>query len=266
MIEFGMQTTIGSRHQVNEDCLGHELAQRLWLIADGMGGHAAGDIASGIVRDQVQQEVLRGADLSAAVNAAHLAVAEASKGDPKREGMGSTVVAVRLADGDAEVAWVGDSRAYLIRSGKMRILTHDHTLVQWLLDRGDITADEAIDYPNKNILVRTLGLEHPVVDEARVAIKQNDLLLLCSDGITAELTHKEICDIVLQEPTPQDAADQLIAKVIERRGKDDASAIVIRVPKQDKLRGASAVLLPAAAGIGFGILAFLIWNWMKATS
>jgi PPM family protein phosphatase len=264
MIDFGMQTAIGSRHEVNEDSVGHDSESRLWLIADGMGGHAAGDIASAIVRDRVQQRVVAGSDLAEAVNAAHLAVTEAAKEDSRRQGMGSTVVAVRLGNGAAEVAWVGDSRAYLIRDGKMRMLTHDHTLVQWLLDRGDITPEEAIHYPNRNILVRTIGIEHPVVDEARVGIKQHDQLLLCSDGVTAELTQTEICDIILKAQTPQEAADRLIAKVVERRGKDDASAIVIRVLKQDKLRASGGTWLPMAAGIGLGLLVFLIWNWVKA--
>jgi PPM family protein phosphatase len=264
MIEYGQQTSIGLRHEVNEDSLGHDPERRLWLIADGMGGHAAGDVASAIVSDRVQQSILAGAELCAAVNDAHLAVANAAKEDPRRQGMGSTVVALRLRNDVADLAWVGDSRAYLLRAGKIRMLTNDHTLVQWLLDRGDITPQEAVDYPNKNILVRTLGLEHPVVDEARVPIEQNDQILLCSDGVTAELNQEEICEILLQAQTSQAAADALIAKVVERRGKDDATAIVIRVLKRDKLRGAGAAWLPAVAGVGLGLIAFLIWNWITA--
>jgi PPM family protein phosphatase len=263
MIDCGMQSAIGIRHEVNEDSLGHAAASRLWLVADGMGGHAAGDVASAIVRDRIQQEVTGGAELSAAISAAHLAVAAAAQDDPQRQGMGSTVVAVRLRNGSADVAWVGDSRAYLVRAGSIRQLTRDHTLVQWLLDRGDLTPEQAANYPSKNVLVRTLGLEQPTVDETRVGLERGDQLLLCSDGVTGELTDAEICDILVTAADAQNAADQLVDAVVTRRGKDDASAIVIRILERDKLRTRGWV--PVVGGMGLGLLVFLIWNWMKAS-
>jgi PPM family protein phosphatase len=251
MIDFGMQSAIGVRHEVNEDSLGHLAASRLWLVADGM------------VRDRVQQEVANGSELGPAIAAAHVAVAAAAAADAARHGMGSTVVAVRVANDDAEVAWVGDSRAYLVRAGTIRQLTRDHTLLQWLLDRGDLSPEDAATYPNKNVLVRTLGLEQPVVDATRVDLERHDQLLLCSDGVTAELSDAELCDILTTAADAQAAADQLVETVVARRGKDDASAIVIRVLEQDKL--GTLNWLPVAGGMGIGLLAFLIWNWMKAS-
>lgn len=263
MIDFGMQTTIGTRHEVNEDSVGHSLEAQLWVLADGMGGHAAGDVASAIVRDRVQQQVARGVGLASAISTAHLAVAEAAKADPRRQGMGSTVVALRITKDNAEIAWVGDSRAYLLRAGTLSCLTRDHTLVQWLLDRGDINAEQAAAYPSKNVLVRTLGLEHPVVDETSIGLRGDDRLLLCSDGVTAELREEEIQAILLAADTTQGAADALIQAVVARRGKDDASAIVIRIDTDDKLRTGS--WLPVVGGVGIGLLAYLIWTWMKAS-
>ncbi|MFU8816063.1 MAG: PP2C family protein-serine/threonine phosphatase [Pseudomonadales bacterium] len=263
MTDFGMQTTIGTRHQVNEDSLGHAGESALWLVADGMGGHAAGDVASAIVRDRICEAVAGGSDLPAAISAAHLAVAASAAAEAGRKGMGSTVVALRMIGSSAEIAWVGDSRAYLLRSGKLSRLTHDHTLVQWLLDKGDISAEEAAVYPGKNVLVRTLGLEHPVVDETSVRLKRGDLLLLCSDGVTAELPEDEIRTVLLDADSTQSAVDTLIRAVVERRGKDDASAIVIRIDAQEKLSAGS--WLPVVAGVGIGLGAYLIWTWMKAS-
>lgn len=258
-----MQTAVGSRHETNEDALGEIPERSLWLVADGMGGHAAGDVASALVRDRIVQGVADGEDLSDAIHAAHQDLTTAAAADPERKGMGSTVVAVQLHDTTAQIAWVGDSRVYLLREGRLRQLTRDHSLVQWLVDRGEITADEAEQHPDRNVLIRTLGFEQPVADRATVELEAGDVLLLCSDGVTAEVDDAGIGEILRGSENAQAAADALIDAVTARQGKDDASAIVLRMPPADAV--ASRVWLPAAVGFGVGLLIYLILNWMKSS-
>lgn len=258
----GSQSAPGHRHTVNQDALGSDPERRLWLVADGMGGHRAGEIAAGVVRDRVLAEVAGGSDLTAAIGAAHQAVLEAAAADPDRQGMGSTVVAVQLGDDEARIAWVGDSRAYLLHDGALRCVTRDHSLVQWLLEQNRISPQEAARHPDRNVLVRTLGFEQPAADLVTVPVEPGDVLLLCSDGLSGVLSESEIRRILLDTPAPQQAADALVAAVVAREGRDDASVVVIRAPARTTL--ISGPWLPVGAGIGLGVLVYLIWNWMKS--
>lgn len=258
-----MQTAVGTRHETNEDALGELPERSLWLVADGMGGHAAGDVASAMVRDRILQGVADGEDLSTAIAAAHQDVTTAAAADPDRRGMGSTVVAVQLLDSSAQIAWVGDSRVYLLHEGQLRQLTRDHSLVQWLVDRGEITAAEAEQHPDRNVLIRTLGFEQPVADHTTIELEAGDVLLLCSDGVTAEVDDAGIGEILHHADNAQAAADALVDAVTAREGKDDASAIVLRMPPADAV--AFRAWLPVAGGVGLGLLIYLIWNWMKSS-
>jgi PPM family protein phosphatase len=271
MIEFGMQSAVGTRHEVNEDTMGHSLPHGLWLLADGMGGHAAGDVASATVRDRIIQAVEEGADLPAAIQQAHQAVLATAEQDAARRGMGSTVVAVQIDALTARVAWVGDSRLYLLRAGELRQVTRDHSLVQWLMQRGDIDATQAQHHPDRHVLVRTLGFEHPAADVTHIELQPGDRLLLCSDGVSGELGDQEMRDLVAANSEPQAAADALVAAVEAREGKDDASVIVIRIGEAQRGHSGGHDGLafrrwwPAVAGVGAGLLIFLIWNWMKSS-
>jgi PPM family protein phosphatase len=198
-------------------------------------------------------------------------VLAAAADDPGRQGMGSTVVAVRLEDGAARVAWVGDSRLYLLRDGTLQQVTRDHSLVQWLLQTGAIDADQARRHPERNVLVRTLGFDQPTADVTRIDLEDGDRLLLCSDGVSGVLSDDEMSEHLCARD-PADAATALVETVVERRGRDDASAIVISVGAPRRGHGgyqphglAWLRWWPAAAGIGLGLLAFLIWNWMKSS-
>jgi PPM family protein phosphatase len=274
MIEFGMHTAVGTRHEVNEDALGHSVNHGLWLVADGMGGHAAGDVASSTVRDRILQAVAEGDDLAAAVQAAHEAVLAKAAEDPERAGMGSTVVAVQILDEAAHVAWVGDSRLYLLRDGDLQQVTRDHSMVQWLLQSGAIDADAARRHPDRNVLVRTLGFDQPVADVTRIDLEAGDRLLLCSDGVSGVLSDSEI-RTTLMGHDPEQAAAALVHAVVERRGNDDASAIVIcaggsgrrtaSAGRHDRTGLAWQQWWPAIAGGGLGLLIFLIWSWMKSS-
>jgi len=258
----GSQSARGHQHPVNQDVIGSDPERRLWLVAGGMGGHRAGEVAAGVVRDRVLGEVALGRELTEAIGAAHRAVLEAAAADPERQGMGSTVVAVQLDDSAARIAWVGDSRAYLLRDGALRRVTRDHSLVQWLLEQNRISPTEAANHPDRNVLVRTLGFEQPTADLVTVPIEPDDVLLLCSDGLSGVLSEAEIRGILLAVPSPQQAADELIAAVVAREGRDDASVVVIRAPARAKL--ASGLWLPVAVGIAVGALVYLISNWMTS--
>jgi protein phosphatase len=262
-LEFGTRTAVGNGHDVNEDAVGCDAERQLWLVADGMGGHAAGEVAGAMVRDRVLEEVQGGAELNAAIRAAHAAIMAAAAADPGRHGMGSTVVAVQVVDAAARVAWVGDSRVYLLRGGALSCLTRDHSLVQLLLEQGHISADQAAGHPDRNVLVRTLGFEDPAVDRADLELQPGDVLLLCSDGLCGELSDTEIRRILLAKTEPQAAADALIEAVVAQHGRDDASAVVIRHRPRDKLT--PNLWLPVAGGIGLVLLVYLIWNWMRAS-
>lgn len=260
---FGLQTASGERHATNEDALGSDPERGVWLVADGMGGHAAGDVAGTLVRDVVLGEIAKGAGLVAAIASAHQAVVEAAAADERRQGMGSTVVAVQMAGEQAHIAWVGDSRAYLLREGSLECLTRDHSLVQWMLDNGQISPQEAAVHPDRHVLVRTLGFEQPTADLKSLSLQSDDLLVLCSDGVTGVLSESDMRRILLEKAVPQAAADTLIDAVVHRKGRDDASVVVIRHGARAKLR--PLAWLPVIGGIGLGVLVYLIWNWMNAS-
>jgi len=249
--DTGMQTAVGSRHQINEDAVGADETARLWLIADGMGGHAAGDQASSIVRDVTLGGVRAGQALAPAIDAAHQAILQAAGPDSARAGMGSTVVAAQVTDHQVRIAWVGDSRAYLLRQGRLACVTRDHSMVQWLLDRGEISPAEAGRHPDRHVLVQTLGFDQPSADEQVLDLEDGDQLLLCSDGVSGEL----------EADSAQAAADALVAAVAAKPGKDDASVVVIRASAE--ARSGVRAWLPAALGIGAGVVIYLIWNWVR---
>jgi protein phosphatase len=230
MSDYGARTCTGTRHTGNQDALGVLPARGLAVVADGMGGHAAGEVASRIARDRIVAEIERGLGLVRAIRAANDAVRAAALDVPSQRGMGTTVVAAQIDEprGAATVAWVGDSRAYLWRDGELRRVTRDHSLVQRLIDRGEITLAEAERHPERNVLVRCLGFETPEVDAVALALERDDLLLLCTDGVTGELSDARVAAILAEAASPQAAADALIDAVIAHQGGDDATAVVVR--------------------------------------
>lgn len=260
MSDYGAQTFTGVRHRTNEDAYGTASSRGVWVVADGMGGHAAGEVASKVTRDKVVAEAKRGTDLVDSIAAAHAAVLQAAAEVQARKGMGSTVVAAQIErrTGAARIAWVGDSRAYLWRGGELRRLTRDHSLVQMLVQQGEITPAEAETHPDRNVLVRCLGFDQPQIDQARMRLEPGDLLLLCTDGLTTEVNDARLAEIIAAATTPQACADALIRAVEEKRGGDDATAVVIRY------RGPPNSWLPILAGIAAGLAAFLIWMWMRS--
>jgi serine/threonine protein phosphatase PrpC len=259
MTRYGAQTATGTRHATNEDSLGEAARRGVWLVADGMGGHAAGDTASQIVRDTMLRETASGASLLQAIETSHQAVVSVAERDTNKTGMGSTIAALQIEHNEAKVAWVGDSRVYLFRDGNLSRLTTDHSYVQYLLQQGQISADDVETHPQRNVLTQTLGFDQPKPDTAVCELLADDWLLLCSDGLTVEVTDAEIAEIMAAADSAEKAAAALIAKVVERHGKDDSSAIVVHYEERSNAWAAIVV------GVLAGLIAFLTAMWVKSS-
>jgi protein phosphatase len=185
-MRFAARTHPGRRGGQNEDSIGWDEANGLWFVADGMGGHASGDVASRIVKETMLGPGLN-LPLRAAVRRAHDEVAQAAADNTAHSNMGSTVVAARIADRHAEVAWVGDSRAYLWRGQTLRQLTRDHSYLEVLREQENLSETQLRGHPNKNLVTQTLGIGTPEPSLINEPLRKGDWLLLCSDGLNDEL-------------------------------------------------------------------------------
>lgn len=263
MINSGKQTAIGKRHKANQDAYGVDADKGLWFVADGMGGHAAGEVASQVVRDTVLAEVAAGQPLPDAICKAHDRVVELASEDPEKRGMGSTVVALQIDGAQADVGWVGDSRLYLWRNEALEQITRDHSYVEYLIAKGEITSGEADNHPERNVLVQTLGYDEPTPGVLQLELQSGDRLLLCSDGVYTEMTRETISDVLGQVADPQKAAQQLIDHVVAVPGKDDATAIVLDYqPFEARAELAVSPLKAALIGITVGLIAFAVAVWV----
>jgi serine/threonine protein phosphatase PrpC len=227
---------IGRRRAVNQDSA--YTSSRLLAVADGMGGHAHGEVASAVAIGAIAEADagLDGADLSSvdllgtlrtAMDTAAARLTDAADSDPALRGTGTTLVALLVDATRVGVAHVGDSRAYLLRDGELHQLTHDHTLVQSLVDEGRITADEAADHPRRSVLVRTLQEGGPAEpDLFSVDGQIGDRFLICSDGVTGVLTDDEIQEILGGVPEPADAVDRIIELANDGGGPDNITCVV----------------------------------------
>lgn len=196
------------------------------MVADGMGGHVAGEVASRLAVNAAASNDLDPADRVAAGNRA---IREEVAREPTLEGMGTTMTLVELGDQVARLGHVGDSRAYLFSAGELHQITHDHTVAAEYVAQGKISAEEAATHPQRHMLTRTLGLTRFVnVDEAELALEVGDRLLLCSDGLT-EMVSDEAISETLGEGTPDDVAWRLIELANDAGGVDNITVIVIDV-------------------------------------
>jgi len=229
VMEVGMATHVGKVRAVNEDSIGRK--GTLLVLADGMGGHQAGEVASAMVVERVLALATTDPDfktvLLSTLNEANQALLAYADAHQECLGMGTTVV-VAKAEGDClHVAHLGDSRAYLWRGGTCTQLTTDHSLVTELVKSGGITPEEAKNHPQRHILTRALGAPGPVEPEYQeFTVMAGDRLLLCSDGLTVMLSDEEISRIMGKEASPQEIADALVAAANDRGGIDNISVIV----------------------------------------
>src|SRR6266550_633135 len=245
---FGL-THVGRQRQHNEDSFLVESDARLFLVADGMGGHAAGEIASKIAVESINEFILHSKEddgtwphaydenykrstnrLMAAVRMANTRVLEAMRKDARLRGMGTTVVAC-LADGDVmSFAHVGDSRAYLIRDNALNRITNDHSWVFEQVQAGMLTEAEAEKHPLRNVITRALGGALSVnPDATEVECRAGDVYLLCSDGLTGMVPEDEILRVVTEnENDLEKACKSLIDTANERGGLDNVTAILVK--------------------------------------
>lgn len=228
-------TDIGKVRQRNEDSIGVDAEIGLLVVADGMGGHNAGDLASRLTIETLfttarSLPALESDRLQSAVKRANAVILEAADADPSRSGMGTTVVAAWFSATHLDVAHVGDSRLYRLRAGVLEMLTRDHSQVQELVDRGILTPAQARVSTRRNFLSRALGTDPDVrIDCARHALQAGDAYLLCSDGLTNMLEDEEIA-VILQDAGPvQSIAERLVSLANERGGRDNISVVIARL-------------------------------------
>ncbi len=211
-------------------------AEILLVVADGMGGHRGGEVASAMAVGTLGSE-FRGAEgdaparLRAAVERANAAIFDRASASRQLKGMGTTVVALLLsAEGPAHVAHVGDSRLYQLRDESLAALTHDHSVAAQLQSNGEITAEEARSHPKRSILIRAVGVSRRVeVEVAPVDVRAGDAFLLCSDGIYEMLPDDEIHAVVASAPDAHTAVAWLVDASNQRGGKDNSTALVVQV-------------------------------------
>jgi protein phosphatase len=240
LLRYGSATDVGRVRQNNEDDL--LVASPLFAVADGMGGHAAGEVASGIAIRMLDERFSRDnttGGLADAVRAANRAVWQKAQEDPELRGMGTTLTAVALVDDDGQevlaVVNVGDSRAYRLQHGRLEQLTEDHSLVEELVRTGRISADEAHTHPQKHVLTRVLGVDPDVeVDCFRVIPYRGDRFLLASDGLFNEVDDRTIAAVLRRTDHPEAAADELVDLAKSNGGSDNITCVVIDVEEAER--------------------------------
>src|SRR4051812_21121459 len=223
----------------------------VYIVADGMGGHRGGNVASSLAM-QVMATLSNGGNsqmLADKVRQANSAILERSRADRDLQGMGTTITATYFENGDLHVAQVGDSRAYLLRGGELTQVTTDHTLVNEMVKHGQITAAEAEHHPQRSILTRALGVDEGVeVDDIHIPAEAGDRLLLCSDGLHSMVDDGVIKQVLTEAPDPQSAAERLVDLANEAGGLDNITVVVIEFSEGEGFEGATWVP-PAAPGV-----------------
>jgi len=230
----------GHKRNNNEDCYLSAPKLGLWAVADGMGGHDAGEVASAIAIKVLHEHAAQHRALEDAIQLAHDAVIEAASMGLGAEGMGSTIVAVLSTPEQWHMAWVGDSRAYLWTSdhegGHLQQISADHSYVQMLYESGAIDAEDMDQHPDKHVITQCLGmtqLPHVDVDTIDQAWEPNQILLLCSDGLSDELNDDAIAHILCKHKDTAAAAQALMQAALDSGGRDNITLQLIESPLEN---------------------------------
>jgi serine/threonine protein phosphatase PrpC len=254
--ETTQRTDTGRQRRGNEDSAFARAP--VFVVADGMGGAQAGEVASQIAVETFEaglpEEGTPEQRLAEVVRKANQRIHDLSLAEQEHHGMGTTLTAAYLDDGYVAIAHVGDSRAYLFRDGQLTRLTQDHSLVEELRQRGKLTEEEAAEHPQRSIITRALGPEPDVqVDTSSQPVRGGDVVLLCSDGLTSMISEPQIAQTLGSAPGLQAAADELIDGANAAGGKDNITVVLFRVEEvgdatveEPTMIGAAAV--PACAG------------------
>ncbi len=229
--EMICRTDPGLVREHNEDDCVCVPESGLCVVADGMGGHACGEVASAIAVEQIPARLRERATLDEAIRAAHRAIRQAPSHGRGRPGMGTTVVAARLDGAGFSLAWVGDSRAYLFDRGRVQQLSRDHSHVQELVEQGELTPAEAARHPLSSVVTRALGagFDEPTdVDAHHGRLVQGQALLLCSDGLNGELDDDRIASVIAATPDLEQAAENLVRAARDAGGRDNVTVALLR--------------------------------------
>ena len=247
-IRYAARTDVGLKRTHNEDYFALIEEDRLFIVADGMGGHASGDVASKLSAEVIGEFYRHSRDpnaswpyryetgrsfaenrMVASIRLANERIHHASLHNRTQRGMGTTIVAFHLNGVDGYVAHVGDSRCYRIRNGTIESMTRDHSLLEdWKDARPDLTEEEINDFPHKNVITRALGMRDTVdVDICKFRIRDGDKFLLCSDGLCGMLTDDEIHEILEVYEDPEEAVAELIERSNSAGGDDNITAMII---------------------------------------
>ena len=263
------ETHPGKVRDHNEDAIFCSADDALALIADGMGGHAAGEVASEIAVHTFEEIKPEADKLVATAVESHQRIVSHAEANVESRGMGSALVVAKFEKQEVSVCWVGDSRAYLYnRDQGLQALTRDHSYVQWLLANGQITEHQAKIHPDRNLVTQCLGINPPQPEMNTVSWQGDDIVLLCSDGLTDELDDSEIESILKQEQALDDALQQLLTAALDHGGKDNISivlaqnnfkALQIKPPKMEVGELRSTSWVPIAVGVGSAVLIALLW-------
>lgn len=231
--QYASLSDIGNVAEVNEDTI--FTGDNLWIIADGMGGHACGEVASEQAITRIQASLENNTSISDSIQQAHEEIVRLSTQDENLTGMGTTIVALIQSAHSLELAWVGDSRAYLWdgRKNTFSQLTKDHSLVEKLLEAGVITPEQSREHPKRHVITQCLGsleVEMLEVDTLTLHWQNDQKIMLCSDGLTDELTDNEIANVLSRNITLDEQVEQLVDKAKLAGGKDNISVILIAAP------------------------------------
>lgn len=247
-VVYGAKSDVGRVRDANEDS--YLVADPLFVVADGMGGHIAGDVASSTAVKVIQDESGDASSenpstLSKIISDANATIWDKAQSDPALRGMGTTCTLVLVDEDRVHIAHVGDSRAYRLRDGQLEQLTEDHTLVGRMVQEGRLSADEAQHHPQRSIITRALGVDEDVqVDLETVELSEGDRLLLCSDGLSSMVEDNSIESVLTSESDPQGAADRLVEAANEAGGDDNITVVVIDFEEGS---GTGRRIVPAAA-------------------
>jgi serine/threonine protein phosphatase PrpC len=227
-------TNVGAKRSHNEDALVNRPDLGLWAVADGAGGHDAGEVASGMIVASLEDipPGVSGIELLGQVRARIAATHDALRAEAARRGpdvvIASTVVVLVVRDGHFACLWAGDSRAYLLRDGALLQISHDHSLVQELVDAGAIRPEDAERHPHANVITRAVGaaLEEMTLDKVSDRLEPGDRFLLCSDGLSKTLPDADLAAVLIGagDEAPTDA---LVAAALARQVNDNVSAVVV---------------------------------------
>ena len=274
----GNATDTGRKRDENQDYFGayeNTPYGDLWVVCDGMGGASGGRTASVLAVEAVRETLLKPgqkdpvAVLLDAIGHANSKVYERSQADPKLSGMGTTLVALLIQNGQAFVAHVGDSRVYLHRDGHLQRLTKDHTMVQEMLDEGLLTATQAEDHPDSHIITRSVGIGDQVkvdIDKEAFSVREGDRWVLCTDGLTGQVSDELICSVVA-DLSPAKASRTLVNMANETGGPDNITIQVVEIRSASSWSDLFAGIvqkmtrrhLLVAAGTLIVILIGLVW-------